>query len=114
MEIDEAEWQEAWQSMPNRRVRHPEQVHVDSSLKGHFGPVREILIALVPDKYVSCAGISSDSCPLCSGSTNPDDRLAAQLQLNFERIENIATLVWVHRQCFDDQEATDELPGFPY
>ena len=77
------------------------------------GSIVSATISLAPEKYVSGLYIKDDVCPLCLGSTDAANRMAASLHLTFEKLSNIGSCDWVHKQCFETLPLRNDLPGFP-
>ncbi|MEQ1762843.1 MAG: hypothetical protein ABL984_06805 [Pyrinomonadaceae bacterium] len=111
----DADWKRDWQSMPHRDVVDLTNLNkVKADLIGtDFGQIISATISLAPEKYISGLYIQDEICPLCLESTVSSERLAGSLSLTFEKIDNIGSCIWVHKQCFESLPLRDDLPRFP-
>lgn len=111
----DAEWRRDWQSMPHREVVDLTNLNEckRDMIGADAGSIISATISLAPVKYISGLYIKNDVCPLCLGSTDVADRMAASLHLTFEKLSNIGSCAWVHKECFESLPLRNDLPGFP-
>ena len=112
--IDEGEWEREWASMEVRSVPDLQRARALDIFKIDLGPLLSATISRVPTQFVDRLYFSDDDCAICSESTLGMDRSAACLSVRFQRIENLAAGIWVHKTCFERLPPTDVRPPIPW
>ena len=104
-----AEWDQAWASMPHRRLLTPPKIDVVGSFSG-CGRVVSVTISEDPPVFSNKACRVSEICPVCGATTVGTDRLPASLHSQFANGFSYGLGIWVHRSCFgccpDSREPT--------
>jgi len=110
---DRTAWDEAWASMPHRRLLAPPQVDVSSSFGRAFGELVSVTISEDPPEYSDKPWRKSETCPVCGATTAGTNRLAASLHPTFANDFSYSMGVWVHQSCFEkcpDAETPTPIP----
>jgi BASS family bile acid:Na+ symporter len=97
---DRAEWDQAWGSMPHRRLLTPPKIDVVGCFSGS-GEVVSVTISGDPLEFSNMAWRPSETCPVCGASTVGTERLPASLHPTFANGLSYGLGVWVHPSCFE-------------
>ena len=101
------EWDRVWASMQNRNI--PDTSSLSLPLDPNLGKALCGTISEAPIQYIDHLYLPREECPLCSVSTTNTDRLPASLNLEFDQIKGkIGVSAWVHRDCFEKLELSEE------
>lgn len=111
---DRAEWDQAWASMPHRRLLAPPKIDVAGSLGSGCGELVSTTISEDPPQFSSKAWRPSENCPVCGVSTVGMQRLPASLHPTFAGGLSYGLGVWVHRSCFDGCPEAGEPSPIPW
>jgi len=107
------EWNRVWASMQNRDIPNASSLSLPLDL--NLGKALHATISEAPLQYVDYLYLSGEECPLCSVSTTQTDRLPASLNLEFDQIKGkIGMCAWVHRDCFEKLELSEEPAPIPW
>jgi hypothetical protein len=98
---DRRPWDQAWRSMPFRRLRSLPKIEVDGALIAHFGPVVSAAISLVPLHCRKRLSPETETCPICGQTTAGEPRSLAILHPQFARGLSFGIGAWVHLSCFE-------------
>jgi hypothetical protein len=107
------EWERAWASMQNRTI--PDPSSLDLPLDENFGQAISATISEAPIQYLDYLYLPTDHCPLCSASTTDTQRIPVSLTIHFDQIKGkIGFSAWVHRECFEKLQLSDDPPPIPW
>ena len=108
---DRPEWDQAWASMPHRRLPTKPKVALASS---GCGEVVSATISEDPPQFSNKAWRQSEDCPVCGATTAGAQRLPASLHPTFADGLSCGLGVWVHRSCFECCPNADEPTPIPW
>jgi hypothetical protein len=111
---DRAEWDQAWSSMPHRRLLTPPKMEVASRLGLDWGAVVSVPIAEDPPQFSNQGRRRSEDCPVCGATTVGAQRLPARLLPTFANGPGFFFSVWVHRSCFEGCSDAGEPAPIPW
>src|SRR5262249_25167232 len=101
LEENREAWDQAWSSMPHRRLESRTGGVADDSLVRDWGDVTSATLSLAPSVYTELVERESQTCPVCGASTTDSERLAASMNVRFADGRSVGICVWVHRSCFE-------------
>lgn len=109
-----AEWDQAWASMPHRRLLTPLRIDVVRYFGSDCGDVVSVTISEDPPQFSHKGWRSSEDCPVCGATTVKTERLPATLHPTFARGFSYGLGVWVHGACFEDCPDASERTPIPW
>jgi hypothetical protein len=111
---DRAEWDQAWASMPHRRLLTPPKIDVAGSFGSGFGELVSVTISEDPPEYNNKPWRPSEICPVCGATTVGTTRLPSSLHPTFANGFSYSLGVWVHRSCFESCPDAGEPTPIPW
>lgn len=114
-EIDEKEWQAAWRQMEVRDF--PDAVGADFKrwFGYDYGRPLSATISSVPTEYRERLYFPTDICPVCRNLTVGEAGVrAANLGIDFERVQHLGCSIWIHEQCFQQLPMSAKPPPIPW
>jgi hypothetical protein len=111
---DRAEWDQAWASMPHRRLLALPKVDFAASFGSGFGQVVSVTISKDPPEFSNKVWRLSEDCPVCGATTAGMERLPANLHPTFANGISYGLGVWVHRSCFEGCPDAGEPAPIPW
>jgi hypothetical protein len=93
------EWDRLWSGRNQRQLRPPYNLGV--KLDPRFGKMTSVTISKAPAEVIDRLWFETPLCPVCGGSTVGVPRLAAKLNLAFDRGISYGQIVWAHLACFE-------------
>jgi hypothetical protein len=112
---DRAEWDQAWASMPHRRLLPSPKIDVACFFGSAFGEVVvSVTISEDPPQHSDKPWRQSETCPVCGASTAGTRRLPATLHPTFANGFSYGLGVWVHQSCFESSPEAGEPAPIPW
>lgn len=111
---DRTAWNQAWASMPHRRLLAPPKIDVAGIFGSSFGEVVSVTISENPPEYSDKPWRPSETCPVCGATTGGTRRLPACLHTAFANGFSYGLGVWVHQSCFESCPDAEEPTPIPW
>jgi hypothetical protein len=111
---DRTDWDQAWASMPHRRLRTPPAPDALGSVYSGFGEIVGATISEDPPAFSQVAFRPSETCPVCGTTTAGTERMPATLHPTFASGFSGGFGVWTHRSCFDTCPHAEEPTPVPW
>ena len=111
---DRTTWNNAWASMPYRRLENLPKIDVAGLIGLHLGELLSATISQDPPQYSDTNCRKLEGCPVCGATTEGTRRLPATLHPMFENNFTCGLGVWVHLSCFESCPDAEEPTPVPW
>ena len=109
------EWDRVWSEMEARNVKKVFNLDAGAFFQYDFGRPLSAIVSKIPIQYIERMYFPTQTCPLCMKPANDlQDRYAANLSIEFERINGLGVSVWVHSKCYDELPLSDKPSPVPW
>jgi len=114
-EIDRNEWDAAFGEMEVRDFSAAPEADLNLWFGTEFGDTRSATISRIPSQYRERLFFQCDICPAYRSSMSRDDSIrAANLSVDFERVQHLACGIWIREKCFQQLPMSTNPSPIPW
>jgi hypothetical protein len=112
---DRKEWDQAWKSMPNRRLSYLDTIDWKSLTNHEVGEVTDVTFVEVPAKFRGVIYITARTCATCGRVTEDQSELTEIfLSPQFIEFPAVGFGALAHKPCIDVCPEIDEPNPIPW